>query len=150
MPSFDLPDMDDVLIGAAPVGGAPSRLRLADIDEDPEQPRQEFDPETLNELAATIAVRGVRQPVSVRVHPSTPGRWMLNFGARRLRASKLAGKTDIPAFIDAAFDSYDQVIENEQRESLKPSSWPSSCNGACSRATPGRRSREDSASRAAI
>jgi ParB family chromosome partitioning protein len=45
---------------------------------------------------------------------------MLNFGARRLRASKLAGKFDIPAFIDKTADSYDQVIENEQREGLKP------------------------------
>ena len=117
---FDLPDMGDVLLGSAAASGAPRRLPLADIDEDPEQPRQEFDAEALNELAATIAARGVRQPVSVRLHPSKPGRWMLNFGARRLRASKLAGKVDIPAFVDAGFDSYDQIIENEQREALKP------------------------------
>ena len=44
---------------------------------------------------------------------------MLNFGARRLRASKLAGKTEVPAFVDPMADTYDQVIENEQRESLK-------------------------------
>ena len=117
---FDLPDMGDVLLGSAAASGTPRRLPLADIDEDPEQPRQEFDAEALNELAATIAARGVRQPVSVRLHPSKPGRWMLNFGARRLRASKLAGKVDIPAFVDAGFDSYDQIIENEQREALKP------------------------------
>ena len=49
-----------------------------------------------------------------------PSRWVLNFGARRLRASKLAGLTTIPAFVDASADSYDQVIENEQREGLKP------------------------------
>jgi ParB family chromosome partitioning protein len=41
-------------------------------------------------------------------------------GARRLRASALAGKTDIPAFVDETADSYDQVIENEQRENLRP------------------------------
>ncbi len=45
---------------------------------------------------------------------------MLNFGARRLRASRLAGKTEIPAFVDKAATGYDQVIENEQREGLKP------------------------------
>ena len=45
---------------------------------------------------------------------------MLNFGARRLRASKLVGKFDIPAFVDKTADSYDQVIENEQRGGLKP------------------------------
>ena len=117
---FNLPDMGELLLGSTAASGAPKRLPLADIDEDPEQPRHEFDAEALNELAATIAARGVRQPVSVRLHPSKPGRWMLNFGARRLRASKLAGKVDIPAFVDAGFDSYDQIIENEQREALKP------------------------------
>jgi ParB family chromosome partitioning protein len=45
---------------------------------------------------------------------------MLNFGARRLRASRLAGKETIPAFKDIAADSYAQVIENEQREGLRP------------------------------
>lgn len=117
---YDLPDMGDPPSVAAEVIGAPTLLPIAEIDEDPDQPRTEFDAEALNELAATIAVRGVRQPVSVRGHPDQPGRWMLNFGARRLRASKLAGKVEIPAFVDTAFDSYDQVIENEQREALKP------------------------------
>lgn len=41
-------------------------------------------------------------------------------GARRLRASRLAGKTQIPAFVDETANSYDQVIENEQREGLRP------------------------------
>jgi ParB family chromosome partitioning protein len=45
---------------------------------------------------------------------------MLNFGARRLRASKMAGMAEIPAFIDTTADSYVQVIENEQREGLRP------------------------------
>ena len=45
---------------------------------------------------------------------------MLNFGARRLRASKLVSQSYIPAFIDNTADSYDQVIENEQREGLNP------------------------------
>jgi ParB family chromosome partitioning protein len=62
----------------------------------------------------------VRTPISVRPHPDTPGRWVLNFGARRLRASKLAGKAEIPAFVDRAADAYDQMIENEQREGLTP------------------------------
>jgi hypothetical protein len=74
-----------------PVSGAPLRLSIDLIDKDPEQPRTEFDDESLQELAATIRERGVRQPVSVRQHPHKPGYWMLNFGARRLRASKLVG-----------------------------------------------------------
>ncbi len=117
---FDLPDMGEAPSADAPVDGVPKLLPLEHVDEDPDQPRKEFDAESLNELAATIAIRGVRQPVSVRAHPSQPGRWMLNFGARRLRASKLAGRTEIPAFVETPFDSYDQVIENEQREPLKP------------------------------
>ena len=105
-----------------PQGGAgqPMLLSIADIDEDPFQPRAEFDAANLRELADTIASRGVRQPISVRRHPKVEGRWMLNFGARRLRASALAGLDAIPAFLDDSADSYDQVIENEQREGLKP------------------------------
>ena len=102
------------------LAGAPLQLPIDAIEEDPDQPRHEFDPEGLAELAETIRERGVRQPISVRRHPEKPDRWMLNFGARRLRASKLAGKLDIPAFVDNTADSYDQVIENEQREGLKP------------------------------
>lgn len=104
----------------APQDGVPMRLPVDLIDEDPGQPRQEFDEESLRELAGTIRERGVRQPISVRPNPAAEGRWLLNFGARRLRASRLAGKADIPAFADLSADSYDQVIENEQREGLKP------------------------------
>jgi ParB family transcriptional regulator, chromosome partitioning protein len=110
----------DLLDAPQPLGGRPLLLPVDAIDEDPEQPRNEFDEEALRELAATIAQRGVRQPISVRPHPTEEGRWILNFGARRLRASRLAGKADIPAFVDETADSYDQVIENEQREALKP------------------------------
>lgn len=102
------------------VSGEPLQLPVADIDEDPEQPRHEFDANALQELAATIRERGVRQPISVRPHLQAAGRWVLNFGARRLRASKLAGLDTIPAFVDTTADRYDQVIENEQREGLKP------------------------------
>ena len=98
--------------------GTSMRIPLDAIDEDPDQPRQEFDDESLAELAETIRTRGVRQPVSVRPHPTQPGRWMLNFGARRLRASRLAEMTDIPAFVDHTANSVDQFIENEQRKGL--------------------------------
>jgi ParB family chromosome partitioning protein len=113
--------LESILMPAPTAGdGQPLAISLDLIDEDPNQPRSEFEPEALRELAETIARRGVHQPISVRHHPSAAGRWMLNFGARRVRASRLAGKLDIPAFIDDAADSYDQVIENEQRERLKP------------------------------
>jgi ParB family transcriptional regulator, chromosome partitioning protein len=118
--ALSLDGLDLLATGGVPESGVPLRLPISSIDEDPDQPRQEFDDDSLAELAATIRDRGVRQPVSVREHPDQPGRWMLNFGARRLRASTLAGLSEIPAFVDNAADSYDQVIENEQREGLKP------------------------------
>ena len=100
--------------------GAPLQLPLDLIDEDPDQPRKDFDQVTLAELTDSVKARGVLQAISVRRHPVTPDRWMVNFGARRLRASRLAGKPTIPAYVDNAMDSYDQVIENEQRENLSP------------------------------
>jgi ParB family transcriptional regulator, chromosome partitioning protein len=125
---FDALSLDQALDGSSSIGsgqgstmhGTPLMLPLNSIDEDPSQPRREFDADALQQLADTIAERGVRQPISVRIHPTQPDRWIINFGVRRLRASKLAGKTDIPAFIDNTANSYDQVIENEQREGLKP------------------------------
>jgi ParB family chromosome partitioning protein len=95
------------------------RMALDLIDEDPDQPRTEFDPVALQELADNIqASGGVKSPVSLRPHPTLPGRYMLNFGARRLRASRLLGLPDIPYFMDRQVDSFDQVAENEQRDGL--------------------------------
>ena len=115
--------LDDLAALDAPTlenSGQPLMLPVESIDEDPEQPRREFEDNRLEDLAETIRSRGVRQPISVRPNLQAPGRWMLNFGARRLRASKMAGMVEIPAFIDTTADSYDQVIENEQREGLRP------------------------------
>ncbi|HOM15252.1 MAG TPA: ParB/RepB/Spo0J family partition protein, partial [Rubrivivax sp.] len=115
--------LDDLAALDAPApeaSGLPLMLAIDTIDEDPDQPRQEFDADALQELADTIRERGVRQPVSVRSNPQCAGRWILNFGARRLRAARLAGLAQIPAFIDTTADHYDQVIENEQREGLRP------------------------------
>jgi ParB family transcriptional regulator, chromosome partitioning protein len=114
--ALDAPSIEKLVTS----NGQPLLLPVADIDEDPGQPRREFDANALQELAQTIRDRGVRQPISVRPNLQHAGRWMLNFGARRLRASKLAGLETIPAFIDTTADSYDQVIENDQREGLKP------------------------------
>jgi ParB family transcriptional regulator, chromosome partitioning protein len=118
--ALPLDHLDLLAEPVAPLAGTPLTLLLDDIDEDPLQPRREFDETKLAELAGTIRQRGVLQAISVRPHPEAAGRWMLNYGARRLRASKLAGKADIPAFIDQAAEDYDQVIENEQREGLTP------------------------------
>lgn len=105
---------------AAQPTGKPLDIPLAHIEEDPEQPRKEFSDEAMQEMTGSIRARGVKTPVSVRAHPSKPGKWMLNYGARRYRGSLAAGRDTIPAFIDEAHDDYDQVIENIQRDDLKP------------------------------
>ncbi|MFN7836027.1 MAG: ParB/RepB/Spo0J family partition protein, partial [Burkholderiaceae bacterium] len=92
------------------------------IDEDPHQPRTEDNPgfsdESLNELAASIKLRGVKTPISVRDNPDAPGRFIINHGARRFRGSKRAEKTAIPGFIDNDYNEADQVVENLQRNEL--------------------------------
>ena len=97
-------------------------LDISLIDEDPEQPRRGgnagFSEKSLNELAETIRERGVKSPISVR--ESGNGRYIINHGARRYRASIIAGKSTIPAFIDNDYTKLDQVIENIQRENLTP------------------------------
>lgn len=104
--------------------GKPLELSIGLIDEDPQQPRRSDNPgfstDSLTGLASTITLRGVKTPISVREHPTQPGRFLVNHGARRLRASILAGKTTIPAYLDNDYTSADQVIENLQRDSLTP------------------------------
>lgn len=113
-------DQLDKLPTTPVVEGKAKEIPLSDIDEDPNQPRREFDPEAHADMVASIQKRGILQPVSVRPHPTQPNRYILNFGARRYRGAKAAGLETIPAFIDEKCDEYDQVIENEQRSNLSP------------------------------
>lgn len=107
-------------IVTAEVLGRPLQIPVKDIDEDPGQPRQEFSAESMEELESSVRLHGVKTPISIRPHPTEQKRWILNFGARRLRASKAVGKATIPAFVDRSHTDYQQVIENLQREDLKP------------------------------
>ena len=103
-------------------GGGPLALDMTLIDEDPGQPRTSDNPgfsgESLGELAASILLRGVKTPISVRDNPDAPGRFLINHGARRFRGSMRAGKTVIPGFIDNDYNEADQVVENLQRNAL--------------------------------
>jgi ParB family chromosome partitioning protein len=98
--------------------GDPIRIPLADIDEDPDQPRQTFDQAELESMAESIRDLGVIQAIVVK--PPQAGRYMLVAGARRYRASKLAGMKDIPAIVRAATEGNfaAQVVENTQRANL--------------------------------
>ncbi|EAT2029975.1 transcriptional repressor gene korB [Citrobacter freundii] len=102
--------------------GKPLMLDIDAIDPDPEQPRKQDNPgfseESIKELADTIKARGVKMPISVRENPEQAGRYIINHGERRWRGSKVAGKKQIPAFIDNDYSDDDQVIENIQRNDL--------------------------------
>ena len=91
-------------------------LALNLIDEGCDKPRREDNPgfseEKLSELARSIARRGVKTPISVHDYPENPGRFIINHGARRFRASKLAGKKTVPAHVDNDYTKTDQLKEN--------------------------------------
>ena len=111
----------NLLAVAADNASEPPRIALDDIDEDPDQPRKTLDMSDLEPLAATIRSHGVLQPVGV--YPAVDGRYRLAFGARRVRASRIAGKLDIPVvIIDETQQNFaSQVIENQQRSDLSNS-----------------------------
>ncbi len=95
-------------------------LELTDIDPNYEQPRKHFDEEALNELAESIKLHGVIQPIVV---VPIGQRYMIIAGERRFRASKIAGKKTIPAIIKHYTTQQIKeisLIENLQREDLNP------------------------------
>lgn len=106
---------------AVPVNGGLAMLAVADIEPHPEQPRRHFDDEALEELAASIAARGVIQPIIVRPMPG--GRYQLVAGERRWRAAQRAQLHEIPALVRTLTEREVMalaLIENLQREDLNP------------------------------
>ncbi|MEU4535669.1 ParB/RepB/Spo0J family partition protein [Streptosporangium sp. NPDC023825] len=106
--------------GPAPVAGAYFlEIPVDDIVPNPRQPRDVFDEEALQELAASISEVGLLQPVVVRA--TGEGRYELVMGERRWRASRLAGLSEIPAIVRNTQEDkllLDALIENLQREQL--------------------------------
>ncbi len=104
----------------APEGGSVS-LRIAEVEPNPDQPRKQFDEQSLNDLAESIRRHGVLQPVAVRRLSS--GFYQIIAGERRWRAARLAGLAEIPAIVFEADDRRAAelaLIENLQREDLNP------------------------------
>jgi ParB family transcriptional regulator, chromosome partitioning protein len=92
------------------------RISLDQIDVNPKQPRHDFDQEALNELAASIKMHDIIQPLTV-----SNGRYRLIAGERRFRASKIAGLKDVPVYIRQANDTQLlelSLLENLQRKDL--------------------------------
>lgn len=101
------------------LSGNVANVPLSQIETNPYQPRTDFDQTALEELAASIRVHGLIQPVTLRrLHDRA---YQLISGERRFRASQLAGLTEIPAYIRLADDQQMlemALIENIQREDL--------------------------------
>ena len=97
------------------------KLPLHKIEPNPDQPRRDFDPEELEELAESIRTHGIIQPLTVREMPN--GYYQIIAGERRWRASRLAGLEEIPVVIIEADDKKAMelaLIENLQRSDLNP------------------------------
>lgn len=118
-------DVDSILAdinnGEKEVKGDKVNLKISEIRPNPYQPRKNFDEEKLKELAESIKERGIFQPVLVR--KSALKGYELIAGERRMKASKMAGLKEIPAFV-LDFDDADMMevslLENIQRDDLNP------------------------------
>ena len=99
--------------------GSMNEINVDQIEANPYQPRTKFDQEALQELADSIRIQGIIQPITVR--QLSPGSYQLISGERRLQASKSIGMDSIPAYVRTANDQQMlemALIENIQRENL--------------------------------
>ena len=104
---------EDSIINTVP------KIRLEQIEVNPFQPRADFNQQALEELTNSIRVHGVIQPITVR--KISDRKYQLISGERRLRASRMAGLSEIPAYVRTANDQEVvemALIENIQREDL--------------------------------
>jgi ParB family chromosome partitioning protein len=112
-------DLQAVAARRSSEGSPALELALDSIESNPHQTRMDFDDELLKELARSIQVQGVLQPIVVR--PGVDGRYVLILGERRLRASRIAGKTTIPAIVKRVSEQQAAemtIVENLQRQDL--------------------------------
>ena len=113
-------DQPDLFKGPPIATGAPLMVAIDRLDEDRDNPRTEFPAHELEELAADIAERGILQPIVVEILDLN-GRCLIRFGAKRFRAARLAGLTEVPVTVSRRQrDAYDQVAENLKRHALSP------------------------------
>ena len=101
--------------------GNMNEIAISEIEVNPFQPRKNFDKETLRELADSIKVHGIIQPVTVR--KLARNQYQLISGERRFQAARLAGLKTIPVYVRSADDQQMlemSLIENIQRENLNP------------------------------
>lgn len=117
-PETDITSRD---ISGEYVVGAIAHIAVEKIEPNPFQPRMQFNEEELAELTLSIQVQGIIQPITVR--KLGYDKYQLISGERRLKAARLAGLTEIPAYIRVANDEQMlelALVENIQREELNP------------------------------
>lgn len=98
-------------------------IKVGDIEPRRDQPRKQFDDESLQMLADSIAIHGVLQPIIVRENKNFPDTYEIIAGERRWRAAKMAGLSEIPVVIVDGDDlkiAQIALVENVQREDLNP------------------------------
>ncbi len=118
-PSDDKLDVEIQSPASRPAISNIAEIPLEEIEVNPYQPRSRFDEEALRELADSIRVHGIIQPITVR--RLTANQFQLISGERRFQSAKIAGLKTIPAYIRAADDQQMlemALIENIQRENL--------------------------------
>ena len=112
--------LEAIFAEEVPAQNTPVGIRLSDIEPNPRQPRQDFEPVALEELAQSIRENGIITPITLR---KTGDTYQIIAGERRWRASRLAGLTEIPAIVldvDENTAYALALIENLQREDLNP------------------------------
>ena len=112
--------LEAIFAEEVPAENTPVGIRLSEIEPNPRQPRQDFDPVALEELAQSIRENGIITPITLR---KTGDTYQIIAGERRWRASRLAGLTEIPAIVldvDENTAYALALIENLQREDLNP------------------------------
>ena len=105
----------------APKSGGVTEIEIGKIKPNPNQPRKNFDTEALNELAASIKMHGIVQPIVV--NDMGDGTYMIIAGERRWRAANICGLKTVPAVVRNYTDKQVKeisIIENLQREDLNP------------------------------
>ena len=116
---LDIETLEEQIVNETPLEEI-KEINLDELRSNPYQPRKTFDPESLNELASSISDHGVFQPIIVK--KSIVG-YEIVAGERRVKASKIAGKTTIPAIVRDFNDEEMMeiaLLENLQREDLNP------------------------------
>ena len=112
-----LGDLEDISQDKSPY----QLLPIYKVEPNPDQPRQDFDPEELQALSDSIGIHGILQPLAVR--ETGKGYYQIIAGERRWRAARMAGLKEVPAVIVEADDKKATelaLIENLQRQDLNP------------------------------